>query len=334
MAVTALIHVSDDEPGIARRGRSRFRYVDLATQTEVRDPEVLDRIRALAIPPAWTNVWICSDPYGHIQATGRDARGRKQYRYHAVFRQKRERRKFSQLVPFGESLSGLRKAVDADLRRRSLERERVLAAVIGLLERTYVRVGNEAYARTNRSFGLTTLRCKHVDVEGSRLRLQFNAKGGKWMDVSCCDARLARVVRRCQELPGQALFQYIDESGEVARVSSTDVNEYIREVSGFDATAKTFRTWGATLMAAQLLSSVEPPASERATKAAINESIRSVADRLGNTPAVCKASYVHPVILSSFERGTLPELWTAGPTRARNHVSADERRLLHVLEAA
>jgi DNA topoisomerase-1 len=328
------VHVTDDEPGIERHGRSRFRYVLQTTREPVTDARVLDRIRSLAIPPAWTDVWICRDPAGHIQATGRDAKGRKQYRYHPSFRQRRERRKFGQLIPFGEALGDLRRAVDADLRRRSLERERVIAAVVGLLERTYVRVGNESYARTNGSYGLTTLRCKHVDVEGSRLRLQFNAKGGKWVDVSCCDARLARVVRRCQELPGQHLFQYVDESGATVPVCSTDVNDYIRAVSGFDATAKTFRTWGASLLAAQTLSVLEPPASAKAATAAIKESVALVAEQLVNTPAVCKASYIHPVVLQSFEKGTLPDLWASGPSRARNRVIADERRLLHVLQRA
>ena len=327
----ALVHISDDEPGIERHGRSRFRYVRQTTRKPVNNERELERIRALAIPPAWTDVWICADPNGHIQATGRDARGRKQYRYHPAYRQRRERRKFEQLVPFGESLSELRTAIDRDLRRPQLDRERVLAAIISLLEQTYLRIGNEGYARENKSYGLTTLRCSHVDVEGSHLRLHFRGKGGKWADVSCCDARLARVVRRCQELPGQHLFQYEDRDKAVAHVSSTDVNDYLREITGLDATAKTFRTWGATLMAAELLADVEPPTSARAATLVENEILRDVAAELGNTLAVCRASYVHPVVLESFETGALHEAWQTGPTRARNRVTPGERKLLRLL---
>ena len=260
--MASLVHVSDDEPGIERRGTSTFRYVRQSSRAAVRDERELARIRGLAIPPAWTDVWICADPEGHIQATGRDARGRKQYRYHPAFRRRRERRKFEQLIPFGESLGSLRTAVDGDLRRHDLSRERVVAAVVSLLDCTCVRLGNEAYARTNRSFGLSTLRCKHVDVDGTRLEMRFVSKGGKWAEVSCCDARLARVVRRCQELPGQLLFQY-EQDGTVCPISSTDVNDYIREASEFDATAKTFRTWGATRMAAEMLAAIDAPQSQR-----------------------------------------------------------------------
>ena len=327
----ALVHVSDDEPGIERHGRARFNYVRQTNRKPVRSGRDLERIKALAIPPAWTDVWICADPNGHIQATGRDARGRKQYRYHEAYRRRRERRKFDQLVPFGESLPELRAAVDRDLRRGQLGRERVLAAVVSLLELTYVRVGNEAYARDNHSYGLTTLKCSHVDVEGSQLNMHFRGKGGKWIDVSCCDARLARVVRRCQELPGQQLFQYEDDERAVAHITSTDVNDYLREIIGLDATAKTFRTWGATLMAAEHLAALDPPESEREATRAANEVLRDVAATLGNTLAVCRASYVHPVVLESFERGALHDAWHKGPARARNRVTASERRLLRVL---
>jgi len=327
----ALVHVSDDEPGIQRVGTSKFRYVRQTTRKQVRSERDLTRIRALAIPPAWTDVWICPDPNGHIQATGRDARGRKQYRYHNAYRQRRERRKFDQLVPFGESLGQLRAVVDRDLRRPRLDRVRVLAAVTTLLEATYLRIGNEAYARENRSYGLTTLRCSHVDVDGTQLRLRFRGKGGKWADVSCCDARLARVVRRCQDLPGQNLFQYEDSDGSVGRITSTDVNDYLREISGFEATAKTFRTWGATLMAAERLASVEAPSSPRDAAMVVNEQLREVAAQLGNTLAVCKASYVHPTVVDTFESGALPDIWQQGPARARNRVSAAERKLLNLL---
>ena len=330
--MSSLVHVSDDEPGIARQGHSRFRYVRETSRKPVRNDRELARIRALAIPPAWTDVWICADPNGHIQATGRDARGRKQYRYHAADRRRRDRRKFDQLVPFGTSLGGLRVAIDRDLRRPQLDRQRVLAAIVSLLEQTYIRIGNEAYARENQSFGLTTLRSSHVDVDGTHLRLHFRGKGGKWTDVSCCDARLARVVRRCQELPGQHLFQYEDADGTVAHVTSTDVNDYLREITGLDATAKTFRTWGATLMAAELLAAVQPPASAQAATRVANDILRDVAAELGNTLAVCRASYVHPVVLDSFESGTLHTVWQEGPARSRKRVTAPERKLLRLLE--
>lgn len=321
--MTAISFVRDDEPGIRRVGSKRFRYVDASGRT-ITNGEVA-RIKSLAIPPAWTDVWICPDPSGHIQATGRDAKGRKQYRYHPSFRQRRERVKFQGLVPFGESLGALRAQVDRDLRAGALSRERVLAAVVALMERTYVRVGNENYARANKTFGLTTLRCKHVDVEGQRLRMRFVAKGGKEVDIECCDARLARVIRRCQDLPGQLLFQYLGDDGP-SPVTSQDLNAYLREATGLDATAKTFRTWGATLMAAEVFAALEPGAS-------INQALRPVADRLHNTVAVCRNSYVHPAVIRRYEDATLPALWAEGPSRSANRVTANERKLLHVLTA-
>ena len=323
--------ISDDEPGIARRGVTRFHYVDEASGAPVSDPAVLERIRSIAVPPAWHDVWISADPEGHIQATGRDAKNRKQYRYHADFRRRRDRRKFHQLVPFGAALGSLRSSLDHDLRRATLGRERVVAAVVSLLERTYVRVGNESYAKSNKSYGLTTLRCTHADLDGSRLRLRFTGKGGKQVDVTCCDPRLARVVRRCQELPGQLLFQYLD-GDEPARVTSSDVNDYLRRVTGIDATAKTFRTWGGTLLAAQQLVDLDAPTSPRAAASAIKEALEPVSAQLGNTIAVCRASYVHPKVLSLFETGQLTSCWDAGPKRDAAGLHADERRLLHVLD--
>jgi DNA topoisomerase I len=318
-----IAYVRDDQPGIRRLGTKRFRYVD--PRGRALNGKTVARIKALAIPPAWTDVWICPDPAGHIQATGRDARGRKQYRYHARFRSRRERAKFRDLIPFGEALGDLRARVDADLRRTGLSRERVLAAVVSLMEQTFIRVGNESYAKTNKTFGLTTLRCRHVDVTGSSLHLHFPGKGGKDVEVACCDPRLARIARHCQDLPGQMLFQYLDDEGNPTPVTSTDLNEYVREVTGLDATAKTFRTWGATLLAAQVLVDAEG--------ASVNELLRPVAEALGNTVAVCRNSYVHPTVLERYEDGTLTALWEAGPKRAAHGVSADERRLLHVLHA-
>ena len=333
MTGPGLEYVCDDEPGIARRGTKRFRYVDQRTGAELDDPDAIDRIRRLAVPPAWTDVWICVDPRGHIQATGRDARGRKQYRYHADFRRWRERRKFHGLVPFGGALGTVRRRIDTDLRGPQLCRERVLATVVSLLERTYVRVGNEEYARANRSFGLTTLRTNHVKVNGSSLQLRFVGKGGRRFDIGCTDPRLVRVVRRCQDLPGQLLFQYLDDDGEPVPVSSTAVNDYLREISGLDVTAKTFRTWGATLLAAQELVMLDPPTSQRAAASAIRAALVPVAEQLGNTVAVCRASYVHPKVLDTFERGLLPTRWDAGPTRPKNRLSVDERKLLSVLRS-
>lgn len=328
MAVT---FVTDDEPGIERVGAKNFRYVRQATRSEVRAESELARIRALAVPPAWTNVWICADPDGHIQATGRDAKGRKQYRYHPQFRSRRDKRKFNQLVPFGGALSELRGRVDADLRSPTLSRDRVVAAVISLLERTYVRIGNEAYARENRSFGLTTVRCAHAELSGTELRLRFTGKGGKRFDVTCCDARLARVIRRCRELPGQPLFQYLGDEGDPTPVTSTDVNDYLRAATAIDATAKTFRTWGASLLAAQQLVKLDPPGSDRAAASAIKEALTPVAEQLGNTITVCRASYVHPTVITLYEKGQLEKRWDDGPKRAAGRLSADERKLLHVL---
>jgi DNA topoisomerase-1 len=317
--------VTDQAPGITRRRRAK-RFVYLSPRGRELNGKVSKRIDALAIPPAWTDVWICPDPTGHIQATGRDARGRKQYRYHAQYRQQRERAKFRDLVPFGEALGALRARIDADLSAPALSQERVVAAVVALIGATCARVGNDAYARTNKTFGITTLRSSHVDVCGTHLRIQFVGKGGKKFDLDCCHPRVARVVRRLQDLPGQRVFQYVDDDGATRAITSTDVNDYLRGATGIDATAKTFRTWGATLLAAQELT-VEPPPK-------LNDALRPVADALGNTLAVCKASYVHPSILKRFEDGSLVDEWNAGPSRAANHLTADERRLLHVLRAS
>ncbi|HVV36315.1 MAG TPA: hypothetical protein VHC63_06895 [Acidimicrobiales bacterium] len=307
--MSGITFVSDQTPGIRRQRRGRAKHFTYISPTgRELNGAVAARINALAIPPAWTDVWICPDPNGHIQATGRDARGRKQYRYHPQYRQGRERAKFRNLVPFGEALGALRARIDTDLRSPTLTYERVVAGVVALIGETFVRVGNESYARTNETYGITTLRTNHVDVSGTHLHLCFVGKGGKEFDLDCCHPRVARLVRRLQDLPGQRLFQYVDDDGVVRAVSSNNVNDYLRTATGVDATAKTFRTWGASLLAAQQLR-VDPPPK-------LNDALRPVADALGNTLAVCKASYVHPRVIALHEKGTLHDAWARGPARA------------------
>jgi len=329
-----LTHSTDDEPGIRRRGSRRPRYVHDATSRPVTDSATLERIRALAIPPAWTDVWICARPDGHVQATGRDARGRKQYRYHRLFRARQEEQKFADLIPFGESLGGLRRQVEADLRLEGMPEERVLALVVALLDRTRLRVGNEDYATANGTFGLTTLRNRHVRVDSGGLRFCFLGKGGRRHDVGVDDRQLARLVRTCRDLPGQQLFQYEDGTGELRPVGSTRVNERIRELTGLDATAKTFRTWSASVRAAALLATAGDPASARAARSTLLEAVDEVAAELGNTRAVCRASYVHPAVPAAFEAGRLADWWSDGPTRAGAGLQPEERRLLAVLRRA
>jgi DNA topoisomerase-1 len=261
------------------------------------------RIRALAIPPAWTDVWICQDPRGHLQATGRDARGRKQHRYHAAYREHRESAKFDRMLTFAGLLPRIREQVDEDLTRRGLGREKVLATVVRLLELTLIRVGNEEYARLNRSFGLTTLRDRHARIEGTQVRFAFTGKSGKRHEVTLRDRRLARVVARCQELPGQDLFQYVDEAGEVRDVRSEDVNGYLREIAGEDVTAKDFRTWAGTVLAYRALRALQPTDTDREARRNVVEAIRATAESLGNTPSVARRSYVHPAVLQAYLDG-------------------------------
>jgi DNA topoisomerase-1 len=265
----------------------------------------LDWIRSLAIPPAWTDVWICTSPKGHLQATGRDARGRKQYRYHPDWRSARDDVKFDRIVAFGRALPRIRRRVDADLRRPGLRRERVLAAVVRLLEQTLIRIGNEEYARDNRSFGLTTLRDRHARVGSKRIRFRFRSKGGRVSELELSDARLARIVSRCQDLPGQELFAYLDEEGEVRPVGSSDVNDYLREITGQEFTAKDFRTWAGTVLAAWALREFEQVDSHAQAKRNVVRAIERVAERLGNTPAVSRSSYVHPSVIDAYLDGNV-----------------------------
>ncbi|MGY6502016.1 MAG: DNA topoisomerase IB [Acidimicrobiales bacterium] len=333
MSDLALDYISDAEPGIRRRGRTRFRYESEIDGEPVRDEAALARIRALAIPPAWTDVWIAPDDRGHIQATGRDAKGRKQYRYHPDWHAHRNQAKYESLADFGHALGPLRARVDEDLGRRDLSIERVVALVVALLDLTAVRIGNEEYARENKTFGLTTLRARHAQITSGSVTLKFKAKHGKVTTVSCANGRIARVAKRCQDLPGQLLFQYLDDDGEARAVRSADVNEYLREVTGLDATAKTFRTWEGSVKAGELLAAIELPSAQRARQRALNEAIGEVAGCLGNTAAVCRSSYVHPRVVERWEHGELADLWAAGPSRAKGGVEASERKLLHLLEA-
>ena len=299
---SGLRYVSVDSPGIHRRKAGRgFGYVDDAGR-RVRDSKMLDRIRRIAIPPAWTDVWICASPDGHIQAAGRDARGRRQYRYHREFRSRRDAGKFARLIRFGERLPRIRRRVRQDLGLRGLPRDKVLAAVVALLERTRLRVGNAEYATLNRSFGLTTLRDRHAVVRGSTIRFRFRGKGGRTEERKLIDRRLAAVVRRCQELPGQALFQYEDDAGESRAVASEDVNAYLRDAAGDEEfSAKDFRTWTATLHAFRELQATAAGEPPRRRQSQVVQALHRTAEELGNTLAVTRGSYVHPDVLAAFE---------------------------------
>jgi DNA topoisomerase-1 len=300
-----LRYVTDDEPGIRRQRRGKgFTYIDPQRRT-VKDEKTLERIQKLVIPPAWTDVWICPRPNGHLQATGRDARGRKQYRYHANWREVRDETKFGRMIAFGESLPKIRERIDRDMSQRGLGREKVLATVVKLLETTLIRVGNKEYVKQNNSFGLTTLRDQHVDVDGATLRFEFRGKSGKEHSVEVHDRRLARIVKQCRDVPGQKLFQYLDGDGERQSVSSEDVNAYLRETTGEDFSAKDFRTWGGTVLALSALLEVGACESEREANKAVVEAIKHVSGQLGNRPAICRKYYVHPVVIQSFLEGTL-----------------------------
>jgi len=298
-----LRYVSETGPGIRRRRAGRG-FVYIQGGRRVGDVDTLARIRALAIPPAWTDVWICPVANGHMQAVGRDARGRKQYRYHPRWREVRDETKYERMLAFARALPNIRARVGADLGRRGLPREKVLATIVRLLETTRVRVGNEEYARANKSFGLTTLRDRHVDVAGPQVRFQFRGKGGKEHAVGVRDPRVARIIRNLQDLPGQELFQYLDENGGRRTVDSGDVNAYLREISGDDFTAKDFRTWAGTVLCALALAEVGVSGSGRQAKRNINRAIEQVAAQLRNTPAISRQCYVHPAVLEAYQAGS------------------------------
>src|SRR5437764_5735015 len=291
-----LRYVSDASPGYTRKAKGDdFEYFDTEGKP-IRDEQRLLRIKRLAIPPAWTKVWICPSANGHIQATGRDARGRKQYRYHERWREARDENKFDRLAQFAKALPNIRRRVARDLKLPGLPREKVLATIVRLLERTFIRIGNEEYARENKSFGLTTLKNRHVKVKGEQVVFRFRGKSGRKHEVDVTDRRVAKVIAKCQDLPGQDLFQYVDENGEVRDVSSQDVNEYLRQIAGEDFSAKDFRTWGGTVLAAIALSKQEEFETKKQAKANIKTAICAVAELLGNTPAVCRKCYILHVI--------------------------------------
>lgn len=329
-----LVYVTDDSPGIRRKRAGKGSTFVRPDGARVTDPEELMRIRALVIPPAWTDVWICPDERGHLQATGRDARGRKQYRYHARWRAVRDETKYDRMIRFGALLPRLRARVDEDLARGGMPRHKVLASVVRMLEATHARVGNDEYARTNGSFGLTTILNEHASVRGAKVRLSFRGKSGKMHDVEMEDPRVARIVRKCQTLPGQELFCYRAEDGSIRDVKSEDVNAYIREAMGEDFTAKDFRTWAGTLLAARALRELGPSPSVKLRKRNVTRAIQRVSQKLGNTPAVCRKCYVHPAVIASYLDGEL----TPVPHRrlAREDgpgLSEDERALLRLLRS-
>lgn len=332
-----LRYVDDTVPGLTRVKRGTgFSYRD-AKGAPVRDEKTLARIRSLAIPPAYTDVWICRHANGHIQATGRDAKGRKQYRYHPDFRAARDLTKFEHVMAFADALPGIRARVDADMGKRDLPREKVLATVVHLLETTLIRVGNDDYARTNKSFGLTTLRDRHARIAGSELTFRFKGKSGKTWDLGLKDRRVARIVKACQDLPGQELFQYRDADGTVRDVTSADVNAYLREITGQDITAKDFRTWAGTVLAALALQEFEAFDSAATAKKNLRSAIESVAARLGNTPTICRKCYIHPQILDCYlEGGMLLQVKEAVEGELKNELDVlrpEEAAVLSLLRA-
>jgi len=319
-----LCYVHDYQPGIARRKRGkRFHYV-AADGHSVKDADTLARIKSLAIPPAWTDVWICAHPRGHLQATGRDARGRKQYRYHPRWRSHRDESKYDRILGFGKALPAIRRAVGAALQLPGLPREKVLATIVHLLEATMMRIGNEEYARENKSFGLTTLHDRHVRLDGSKVEFRFRGKSGVHHAVAVEDRRLANIIRRIRDLPGQELFQYIGDDGLPHAIGSSDVNEYLHTIAGEDYTAKDFRTWSGTVLAAVALREYEKFDSEAQAKRNVVQAIEAVAKKLGNTPTICRKCYVHPSVIECYLDGTMLKA-------ARSHAKQQLQDGLHAL---
>jgi DNA topoisomerase I len=298
-----LRYVSDAQPGITRkRWRKGFRYFD-PERERVLESETLARIKSLVVPPAWNDVWICPNPKGHLQATGRDAKGRKQSRYHPRWREVRDETKYERLLSFGGALPAIRERVEQDLARPALPREKILAAIVRLMETTFIRVGNVEYAKQNQSYGLTTMRGKHVQVEGSTITFKFQGKSGVRHAVDITDRRLARIIQRCQDIPGYELFQYVDGEGLHHTIDSADVNDYLREATEQHFTAKDFRTWAGTVLACARLHELDVFESETEAKKNVVEIVKAVAARLGNTPSVCRKCYIHPAVIEAYVKG-------------------------------
>lgn len=332
-AEAGLRYVTDNTPGYRRKANGEhFKYLNTHGKP-IRDEERLLRIKRLAIPPAWTDVWICPSPVGHIQATGRDARRRKQYRYHDRWRELRDENKFHRLAEFARELPKIRRRVAQDIRLPGLPRQKVLATVVRLLERTFIRIGNEEYARDNKSFGLTTIKNRHVKVKGDHLRFRFRGKSGRQHEVAITDRRIAKIVSKCQDLPGQDLFQYVSE-GEVRNVTSQDVNDYLREITNENFSAKDFRTWAGTVLAALALAAQSEFETKKQAKANLKTAICAVAKLLGNTPAICRKCYVHPAIVEAYlTRTQIAGLSQAIKTPENINLRAVERAVLKFLGA-
>ena len=328
-----LRYVSDQSPGLRRKRAGKgFTYVDSGGRT-LRDAETIDRIKRLAVPPAWTDVWICPDPRGHLQATGRDVRGRKQYRYHARWREVRDAVKYDRMLAFAESLPKIREQTDRDLERPGLPREKVLATIVRLLEDTRIRIGNDEYRKENGSYGLTTLRNRHVNVIGAEVRFTFRGKSGKQHTIELHDRRMARIIKRFLEIPGQELFKYVDSDGEVKAIDSADVNEYLHQITGEDFTAKDFRTWAGTILAARFLREAAEAMNTRGAKKHIVRAIARVAEELGNTAAVAKKGYIHPAVIAAYLSGGLEPISEKDDPDPYK-LSAEERSLLALLGKA
>jgi DNA topoisomerase-1 len=332
-----LTYVNDEEPGIRRKKVGKGFYYISSQGAKVEDQKELSRIRKLAVPPAWTDVWICANPNGHIQATGRDARGRKQYRYHAAFREVRESTKYEHMVELAKSLPAIRRKLAEHMALKGIPREKVLATIVHLLETTLIRVGNDSYAKENKSYGLTTLKNNHVAVNGAQLKFHFKGKSGKTWRLQVTNRRVAKVVRACQDLPGQELFQYMEDGGVLRDVTSADVNAYLKEITQRDITAKDFRTWHGTVLAALALQEVQTFDSKAAFKKNVKAAIERVASRLGNTATICRKCYVHPEILQAYAEGELMLQVKAGiEDELRNDLpklTPEEAAVLALLEA-
>lgn len=307
-ADAGLNYVTDGVPGISRRRAGRGWTFSMPDGTRITDKSERERIRSLVIPPAWTEVWICPDPSGHIQVTARDSKGRKQYRYHNLYREARDASKFRRLFEFSEVLPAIRERAEHDLRGIELSRSQVLATAVQLLEKTLIRVGSDEYAKENRSYGLTTLRDEHVEIDGSAVRFSFRGKSGVQHALSVTDSRIARIVQRCRDLPGQELFQYVDGTGKQVTIGSEDVNGYLQEISGVRISAKDFRTWGGSMLAGNRFRELGPAGASRELTRNINSVVDAVAERLGNTRAVCRKYYIHPALVEAYKQGlTAPE---------------------------